>query len=231
MLYTLWPCKDYVYVQKFAGWLIKFFSLNLTHAHNTVSSIIARYSSLVKMPRALSTDLRWRAVWLYLAHNLEVAEISQCLSVSQSSVYRYIELFQRTGDVKPRSYRHGPPKLLGDLEQLVLLRLILNNPGIYLGELQARLLTKFGVTVDISTICRTLKFMGCTRQVIQRVALQCSDEQRAKFIAEVSRYDPSMLLCIDESGHNCMRKREYSLRGMTPKDHRLMVRGTRYSAI
>ena len=92
-----------------------------------------------------------------------MAEISQCLSVSQSSVYRYIELFNQTGDVKPRSYRHGPPKLLGDLEQLVLLRLILNSPGIYLGEIQASLLSKFGVTVNISTICRMLKYMDCTR--------------------------------------------------------------------
>ena len=90
-------------LQKFAGRLI---NLNFTHAHNTANAIITRYSSL-KMPIAFSTDLRWRPVWLYLAHNLEVAEISQCLSVSQSSVYRYIELFQRTGDVKSRSYRHG----------------------------------------------------------------------------------------------------------------------------
>ena len=166
-----------------------------------------------------------------------MADISQHLSVSQSSVYRYIELFELfelTGDVKPRSYRHGPPKLLGDMEQLLLLRLILHHPGIYLGEIRAKLLSKFGITVNISTICRTLKFMGCTRQVIQRVALQRSDEQRAKFIADVSVYDPSMFIWIDESGcdrRNCMRKRGYSLRGMTPRDHRLLVHGTRYSAI
>ena len=63
------------------------------------------------------------------------------------------------------------------------------------------------------------------------MALQRSDKQRAKFKAEVSRYDPFMLLWIDESGRYCMRKRGYSLRGMTPKDHQLMVCGTRYSAI
>ena len=66
------------------------------------------------------------------------------------------------------------------------------------------------------------------------IALQRSEEQRAKFVADVSRYDPSMLIWIDESGcdrRNCMQKRGYSLRGMTPKDHRLLVRGTRYSAI
>lgn len=186
------------------------------------------------MPKAFSTDLRWRAVWLYLAHNLDVTEISQYLSISTSSVYRFIELFYQSGDVKPRSYCHGPPKLLGDLEQLILLRLVVNNPGIYLSEIQASLLSRFGVTVHISTICRTFKFMGFSRQVIQRVALQRSDELRAKFMAEVSVFDPSMLLWIDESGcdrRNCMRKRGYSLRGVTPKDHRLLVRGTRYSAI
>ena len=112
-----------------------------------------------------------------------MVKISQYLSVSPSSVYRFINLFHHTSDVKPRSFRNGPPKLLGDMEQLVLLRLILNNPGIYLSEIQASLISRFCVTVDVSTICRTLKFMGCTRQVIQRVELQLSDERRAKFMA------------------------------------------------
>ena len=186
------------------------------------------------MPRAYAVDLRWRAVWLHFTHNLDVTEISQYVAVSPSSVYRYITLFERTGDVKPKSYRHGPPKLLGDMEQLFLLRVILTYPGIYLSEIRAKLISKFGVPVDVATICRTLKFMGCTRQVIQRIALQRSEEMRAKFMAEVSMYDPSMLVWIDESGcdrHNCRRKRGYSIRGMTLQDHCLIVRGTRYSAI
>ena len=61
-------------------------------------------------------------------------------------------------------------------EQVTLLRLIMDTPGIYLHELQAKLLAKFGVTVATSTICRTLKFMGCTRQVIQHIALQQSEQ-------------------------------------------------------
>ena len=43
-----------------------------------------------------------------------------------------------------------------------------------------------------------------------------------------------MLIWVDESGcdrRNCVRKRAYGIRGMTPRDHRLLVRGTRYSAI
>ena len=84
------------------------------------------------------------------------------------------------------------------------------------------------------TICRLLKFMGCTQQVIQRITLQRSEEMRAKFMAEVSMYDPSIFLWIDESGcdqHNCKRKRGYSVRGMTLRSHCLLVRGIRYLAI
>ena len=80
---------------------------------------------------------------------------------------------------------------MGDFEQLVLL---LGNPGIYLHEVQAKLLAQFGVTVGVATICRTLKFMGCTRQVIQHinvhVPVQRSEELRAKFMADISVYGP-----------------------------------------
>ena len=53
-------------------------------------------------------------------------------------------------------------------------------------------------------------------------------------MAEVSVSDPAMLVWIDESGCdrcNCIRKRAYTIRGMTPRDHRLLIRGTRYSTI
>ena len=40
----------------------------------------------------------------------------------------------------------------------------------------------------MSTICRTLKFMGCTKQVIRHVAIQQDDAMRAKFMAEISMF-------------------------------------------
>jgi len=39
---------------------------------------------------------------------------------------------------------------------------------------------------------------------------------------------------IDETGcdkRNSKRKYAYSVRGITPRDHRMLIRGTRYSAI
>ena len=72
------------------------------------------------------------------------------------------------------------------------------------------------------------------RQVIQHIDMHRSDESRAMFMAEISMYDPTMLVWIDESGcdkRNSLRKHAYSMKGLTPRDQRLMVRGTRYSAI
>lgn len=186
------------------------------------------------MPTPFSLDLRWRVVWLYLAHQLSVMDISQQLCISARTIQRYVTMFEQTGEVAPKTSRSGPPKLLGDFEQLVLLRIILENTGIYLHEIQAKLETVFGVNVSVATICRTLKFMNCTRQVIQHIDVHRSNDLRAKFMAEVSVYDPKMLIWIDESGcdrRNCVRKRAYSIRGMTPRDHRLLAHGTRYSAI
>ena len=107
-------------------------------------------------------------------------------------------------------------------------------PGKYLHEIQTNLTATLGVVVSPATICYMLKFMGCTRQVLQHIALQRDEEQRARFVAEVSAYDPSMLLWIDESGcdrRHSMRKHAYSIRGKPPRDHQLLSRGIRYSAI
>ena len=186
------------------------------------------------MPNPYSNDLRWRVIWLYLAKNLSIAEVSELVCVSERTIKRYITQFNQTGDVHPATHQHGPPKLLGEFEQLVLLRLITENTGIYLYEIQTKLVARFGVTVSVATICRTLKFMGCSRQVIKHIPIRRSEELRAKFMAEISMYDPSMLIWLDETGcdrRNSTRKWGYSIRGIPPEDHQILVRGTRYSCI
>ena len=82
-----------------------------------------------------------------------MAEISRLLCVSERSVRRYIIQFDSTGDVQPTVQQHGPSKLLGDYEQVVLLQTIMEDPGIYLHEIQAKLLATFGVFVSVATIC------------------------------------------------------------------------------
>ena len=186
------------------------------------------------MPAPYSVDFRWRIVWLARFQHFSPADVAQLLNVCSRTVTRYVKLFDQTGDIMPRQYRHGPCRLLGQFEQLILLRLIIDNPGIYIAELQDKLLTKCAITCSAATICRTLKHMGCSRQKIQRIALQRSDQCRGKFMAEIAMYDPAMFVWIDETGcdrRNYMRRCGYSVRGIPPRDHRLLIHGTRYSAI
>ena len=136
--------------------------------------------------------------------------------------------------VVPRSRSNGPHRSLGQYEQLLLLRIVLDSPGIYLYEIQRERYYNYGFDVSTSTICRTLRSMGCSRQRIQHIVLQRSEECRARFMAEISMYDPSMLVWIDETGcdrRNSLRRYGYSIRGMPPRDYRLLIHGTRYSAI
>jgi len=112
------------------------------------------------MPTPFYVELWWRVVCLHLSTNYAPARIAQIISISERTVWCYISLFRRTNDVQPRKRKNGPSMLMGDFEQIILLRLVLENPGIYLQELQDHLLGIFGVLVSVPTIRRTLKYMG-----------------------------------------------------------------------
>ncbi len=71
------------------------------------------------MPNPYSLDLRWRIVFLHISENISVTDISRLLCVSESSIRRYLSVFQQTGDVKAVDYRHGPHSILGDFEHIL----------------------------------------------------------------------------------------------------------------
>lgn len=92
----------------------------------------------------------------------------------------------------------------------------------------------FTVEVSVPTIYKTLRYMGCTRQVVRHIAAQRSETLMAKFMAKVAMYDPLMLIWIGETGcdrRNATRKYAYGIRGVTPCDHRILICGQRYSVI
>lgn len=113
-----------------------------------------------RMPNPYSLDLRWRVVWLHLVHGATSAEIVRLLCLSGSTVRRYISMFRTTGEVKPAQRKNGPQVLLGDFEQMWLLKSIIEDPTAYIHEIQRKFREAYGVQVSASTICRTLKNMG-----------------------------------------------------------------------
>lgn len=161
-------------------------------------------------------------------------DVAKVMHVSERTVYRYAERFRVTGEVRPSAKRNGPSRLLCEFEELLLVQLILSQPGIYLRELQQQLHESSGCWADISTICRTVHRLGMTRQRIKRLSLRRCEIKRAEFWAEMAAFDTDMMLWVDETGcdrRNSLRKYGYGIRGQPPQDYSLVLRGKRYSAI
>ena len=146
---------------------------------------------------------------------------------------RTLRLFDSTGTVDKKAYSCGSRKEMSITDQLHLLELVIENPGMYLTEMKKELHAR-GTNVDESTICRFLKESNFSRKKMRLVAIQQSEELRARYLAEVVLYSPNMLVFVDETGSNrkdAMRKFGYSLRGQRCIAKKLLVRGQRVSAI
>ena len=161
--------------------------------------------------KAYSQDLRWRAVFSGLSYE----EVGKLLYMSSRSVRRYTEKYFTTGTVEPANQRHGPTPLLTDFEQLTVLQLLLDNPSMFLDEIQRELYDVTGTVVHVSTICRTVHRLGMTRQKLRYVALQQSMDQCIMFMADISMFEPKMIVWLDETGSDCrnsVRAYGYGLR-------------------
>ena len=92
---------------------------------------------------AYGLDIRWRMVYQRVYLELSFKAISQNLCVDVSTVRRTLDLFMLTGDVTKRPYpeQHGCKlRRLTEDDQLFILNLVLERPGIYLHELKHELL-------------------------------------------------------------------------------------------
>ena len=165
---------------------------------------------------------------------LSIRTVAKQNYVSPSTVERLVYRYKRTGDVRSVQEKHGPDTKLSEQEELIVLQFFLDKPGIYLKELQKELHDATGTWTDCSTLCRTAKRLGLTRQKMKRVAIRRSDILRAQYMAEMSAFDPDMLVFIDETGterRNSICQYAYALRGITPVQYQIFVYGKRISGI
>ena len=121
-------------------------------------------------------------------------KLVELLFMSEQSVRRYVELYHSTGDVDSVKQKHGPDCLLTEFEQLNVLQSIIAKPNIYLSELQEHLYDATGTWVSFSTIRRTVHQFNFTRKKLTTIVAQQSDKLRGKFMAEISVFDPKMIV-------------------------------------
>ena len=162
--------------------------------------------------------------------------VANNLGVDPSTVSRVVSLFKATGSVQkrlcPKDAR--PNKKLSKTVQLIILHTVLQQPGIYLRELQMEVLILSGVDISVSLLCTFLHSANFMHQRMQIVAKQQDKELREQFAVDVSLYKLHMLVFVDEIGSDCqdaMKRYGYSLRSRPPRSCRFLVRGERISVI
>lgn len=178
-------------------------------------------------------DIAIRVVWQRLGMGLSFRSIAKRLQIGLGSTYRLYNRFVQTGKftpVKTRRSARSHTRKLDELHEIFIIGLLMDNPGLYLHEMQI----KIKETVSGATICRVLQRNGYTRKKIIQVARQRCIELRGAFMAQMLMYPREFLVWLDETGsdnRDQIRRFGYAMSGLTPVYHRFLNRGTRLSTI
>ena len=170
-----------------------------------------------------SIDLRHRMIWQKIGMGLTFRAVARNLNVAVGTVHNVLCRFEETGEVDPKHPNKTSTRKLSSNEELIIVGLILDNPGLYLGEICQTIADITGTRVSPPTVCRILHKHGLTRKKIQQVALQRSAITRAKFMADMQFFHTNQIVWLDETGcdrRDQIRKYGYSLRGERPVCHR-----------
>ena len=159
--------------------------------------------------------------------------IADMLLISSSTARRIVCLFSVMDDVLPKEQQHGPSRSLGRQEELVM-KWLLENPGIHLDELQLKLQQFTGILISLTTIFKTIQRLEFTRKMIRHV-VHCQDElRRCEFMEDMSYLNPNMIIWINEMGSDhrqSSRQLGHHLRGLTPTDAVISIHGQHISTI
>ena len=118
--------------------------LRVEHSAGTLNFILERYA-VCQLPSLLTSGGELcGSICPLTMFRTESRKLCVCQSVQYGATFLYSIVWVI---FNPKKGRNGPRMLMGDFEQLTLLRLLLENPGIYLQELQDELLDIFGVLI------------------------------------------------------------------------------------
>jgi transposase len=93
-----------------------------------------------------------------------ILEVAERFEVSDSFIKKLLRRKRTTGTIAPVGHRGGQPKCLSDKHRKWLLKTVLAEPDITLGELQERLLQEKSLTVSVATLCRELRALNLRRK-------------------------------------------------------------------
>lgn len=156
--------------------------------------------------RRLSIDLLENILWQYYFVGFSPEEIAMCNRTSTqticvATVYATIARFEETGivDYTPAPTRE---KKMSDDVRGVLLRIVENQPWLYLSEMADDLAAEVGVRFSREYIHETLVDAKLSLKTMQRVAASRDELQRLEYWKAIKELitDPAQLIFGDETG-------------------------------
>jgi len=114
--------------------------------------------------QAYSLDLRERVVSAYENGVETILEVAERFEVSDSFIKKLLRRKRTTGEIAPIGHRGGQPKRLSGKHRKWLLKTVLAEPDITLGELRERLLAEQQIAASVSTLWRELRVLNLRRK-------------------------------------------------------------------
>ena len=106
-----------------------------------------------KRTKAYNSDQCQWMVYQVKVQNLWHREVARNLCVDQATVSHTAALFDDTGDVKQRKHPCNPGIVnVTGYDKLVILGTVIDQPDVFLKELQSKLESTAGNQVDVSTL-------------------------------------------------------------------------------
>jgi transposase len=114
--------------------------------------------------QAYSLDLRERVVSAYENGVETILEVAERFEVSDSFIKKLLRRKRTTGEIAPVGHRGGQPKRLSQKHRKWLLKTVMSEPDITLGELSERLSSEQKISASVSTLWRELRDLNLRRK-------------------------------------------------------------------
>ena len=128
--------------------------------------------------------------------SLTYRKVAQNLNVAVGTLHNVLRRFQATGDLEPTKPDRSNTRKLSSNQELLLVGLFLDNPGLYLGEVCREVADITGTPISPSTVCHILHRHGFSRNNIQQIALQQSAIAKAKFMGDMQFFHIDQIVCM-----------------------------------
>ena len=172
--------------------------------------------------RRVCDDMR-KMIMDDLDTGLTPTEISARLRVSPQFISDLRETVKVFGTVHPTPYlKPGPQPKIPTFAQEGLLDLSEQDPQATLAEFVDLLDEEYDITVDKSTVSRTLKELKITHKRVERTNQAQDAVLRADFEARICEYEPEQVVYVDESAAN--EHTAHSRYGWSPRGTACRVR-------